>query len=201
MANITSAEAVKFSNETARVMADALCRCYYFGNLAKQMYDGAGGGSTALAITGVVTQIRKAASQWRATFALAFEREAEWFSKGSTTIFPNDTSPVFDAGGLAQRSDVPLATGAKVVAVMARVTEWVNACRSATFSYSDAARNSVAKYNQLLVTSDRGLTTMSVADAQNFVDLTALLKTNYEANSLSNLNSLLAMAINPGTGG
>lgn len=179
-------------------MADQLPRCYYFGNLAKQMYDGAGGGSAALAVLNIVAQIRKAADQWRLTYALAFEREKEWFLKGTTTLIPNTSDPIFDAGGTAQRTGVPLATGAKVVAIMARVTEFANACLSSSFSFSDAARNSLTYYNRLLVVSDRGLTTMSVADAQNFVDATALLKANYEANSNQNLNSLLAMAVNPG---
>lgn len=198
MANIVAVDAVNFSNNTARVVADALARCYYFGNLAKQMYDGAGGGSTALAVTSVVAQIRKAAKQYRSTFALAFEREAEWFLKGTTTLIPNTTDQVIDGAPADGRQMV---TGAKVVAVLARATEFVNACRSATFSFSDAARNSVVYYNRLLVVSDFGLSTMSVADAQNFIDLTALTKTNYEANSLTNLNSLLAISPNPGTSG
>ena len=198
MPDITNVEAVKFTKESVRTLADNLARCYYYGNLAKQMYDGAGGGATALAVAGVVAQIRKAATQWRQTFPLCFERETEWFLKGSTTLIPNTADQVIDGAPADGRQVV---TGAKVVAVLARVTEFVNAVRNATFTFATATRTSVVYYNRIIVVSDYGLSTMSVADAQNFVDTTALLKTNYEATSNANLNTVLAVAVNPGANG
>lgn len=198
MADIVNPEAIKFSNESARTLADGLAACYYQGNLAKQMYDGAGGGATALAVASVVAQIRRAATQWRQTFSLCFERETEWFLKGATALIPNTADVIVD-GAPADRRQI--ATGAKVVAVMARVTEFVNAVRNATFTFATATRTSVVHYNRIIVVSDLGLSTMSVADAQNFVDDTALLKTNYEATTNANLNQLLALAVNPNTTG
>ena len=39
MADITNAEAIRFSNEKARVAADKLAQCYYFAKLVKQEWD------------------------------------------------------------------------------------------------------------------------------------------------------------------
>lgn len=202
MADIVNPEAIKFTNESVRPLADALGRCYYWGVLAKQMYDGAGGGAPALAVPGIVAQIRKAADQWRSTYAFAYEREVEWFLKGAATLIPNTIDNILDNNGTSQRTDAPLATGQKVNNLIARVTQFVNAVRSATFNFTDATRNSVVNYNKIIVvTKTVGLNTMSIADAQNFVDDVALLKTNYEATANANLNQILALAINPGNGG
>jgi hypothetical protein len=190
---ITDPDAIKFSNEQARVGADLLARAYYRCDAARDRWDGLAGDEAAkIAVMGA--DIRAAADAVIAAYLHAYLSEKIWFL-GVNSLFPNTTEEVSDGSAADGR---PAATGAKVIAVMSRAIEFQNWLLSASGSFTDSARGSLAYFNTVLAASTyNNGTPLDASSAGNLMNRCGELRTNYEASSGANLNSILAFAVNP----
>jgi hypothetical protein len=192
---VNDPQAIKFSNLQARVASDLLARAYYQCVAVVERWQELGGDANAVTVMG--TQLRNCANAIQAAFKFCFDAEVYWFL-GVNSLFPNDTTPVFDNGSMtAQDTNRPLATGAKVNAVMARVIEFQNWLQSATESFTDSARNNRGALDTVYQATSNGTATLLLSDAGNLVNRATELKTNYEANASGNLDSILAFSVNP----
>lgn len=188
--------AIKFSNEQARVACNLNARAYRLSSAVVARWNGLGGGQPALNV--MAADIRACADAITTAYTFAYSAEVYWFL-GVNSSFPNDATQVWDNGQFtAQDPNRPLATGAKVQAVMSRVIEFQNWLLSATESFTDSARNNRGALNTVYQASNAGAATLALSDAGNAINRFTELKTNYEANTNANLNSLLAFATNPG---
>lgn len=193
---VTDASAVKFSDQVARVSADLMAQAYYRSVAAIERWTALGGGQAALDL--MVADLRACADAIKAAYLFAYSAEVYWFLGVNSAFSSNDTTPVYDNGSFtAQDTNRPLATTAKVNAVLSRVVEFQNWLLSATQSFTDSARGSRAALNTVFQCTSSGVATMAVSDAGNLINRCGELKANYEASTNANLNSLLAFAVNP----
>lgn len=194
MPDITSATAIRFSNERVRVSADRLAQAYYLADALKDQWDALGGGQTAL--NALAAKVRQVANKLTELYEWCWRTEKVWFAIGSSTLIPNTADAVVDGSPGDGRS---ANTGAKCNNVMSRVIEFQNWLLSSTGSFSDTARNSIDWYNTVLKAHDSWLT-LDTTIAGDLVTRCGELRTNYEASSSANLNTLLALAVNPTSG-
>lgn len=194
MANITNARAIKFSNERIRPAADRLLKSYSRCVAVVDAWTALG--SSQAALDQMQAQITDAAERLIESFDFVYWTEKRWFN-GISTFFPNDTSPVFDLnGGTGQDPGRPALTGAKVNSLVTRCIELQNWLLSAAGSFTDATRASSAFLGTVLQVSASGPVPIVLADAGNFINRCGELKTNYQATTSANLNTVLAAAVN-----
>lgn len=123
MANITSLVAVKFSDERVRPSADLLAQTYYLAIAVIDRWTSLGSGQTAL--DQMQADLRAAANRILSSHDHVFWTEKNWFMSGAA-LFPNDSSPLFDNGGVSARPDAPAITGANVNNLVTRAIEQQN---------------------------------------------------------------------------
>ncbi len=189
---ITDAYAVKFSDQRIRVAADQLARAYYRSVSLISRWNALGGGQPAIDVMG--RDMRNAADALALLYEFCFRVEKVWFLGLNTTYASNDTTAVTD---LSPADGRPANTTAKVNGVMNRVVQFQNWLFSATESFTDSARNNATAYNTVLQGSNEGPVVLAVSDAGNLISRFTEYKTNYEASTNTNLNSVLALAVNP----
>lgn len=198
MSNITGAQQVKFCNERVRPAGDKLAQAYHRCVACSQQWTALGGGQTA---TGLMqSAIQDAANHVFDAYGFAYKTEKLWFLLGgaSTFIASDGAQQVFDNGaGTAQDPSRAPLTGLSVNQLMSRIIEFQNWPLSATQSFTDAARASVAAMNTILQVCGDGPSPIVLADAANFINRCNELATNYQANSNQNLGFCLAVAVNP----
>lgn len=193
---ISSPTAIKFSDNRVRPSSDRLTQFYRRCVDVQPRWTALGGGQGAINVMG--PDIVAAANAGVAAYEFCFRTEKSWFLLGATTLFPNDTSQVWDNATLtAQDTTRPPLTGADVVRVIDRVVQFQNWLLSAAGSFTDATRASAAIYNTILAPSSDGPAVMTVADAGNFITRCGEIKTNYEATANQNLGFLLKASVNP----
>lgn len=195
MATITDPQAIAFVNNIVRPAADKLAQLYYQGVSLSERWTALGGGQPAIDV--LATDLKAAADLATGPtgmYGQLWLAEKTWFLLGATSLIPNTADTIADGAGPDGR---PIITGAMAVAVMARVTEWLNYVLSSAGSFADTTRANVSYYNTLLAPSSYGPLTLSVADAGNFINRCDEIAANYQAASNANLNSILAVAVNP----
>lgn len=189
---ITSQTDLNFSDQRVRPAADQLARAYYRAGSLISRWNALGAGQSALNV--MSADIRSAASYLVDAYTFCFLTEKIWFLGVNSDFISNDTTAVSDGSPADGR---PANTTAKVNGVMNRVVEVQNWLFSATESFTDSTRNNAAAFNTVLQASNYGPATIALSDAANFINRCTELKTNYEATSSANLNTLLALAVNP----
>ena len=191
MPDITNPLAIKFSDERVRTSADRLAQAYDEAVDLKTRWDALGGGATALAV--MAADIQDAASRFTEFYKWCLHTEKLWFIHDSTTLIPNTADAVVDQSPGDGR---PANTGAKCNNVMTRVIEFQNWMLSLAGSFTDVTRVNVGYLNSVIKASREG-PTIDTTIAGDFINRCSELKTNYEASSNANLNTLLALAVNP----
>jgi hypothetical protein len=193
---IDDADQVRFGNEVLRPSADRHARAYYLADAARDRWAGLGGGQAAIDV--MERDIRAACDAILECFTADTLDELEWFLKGGTSFWPADGQAVHDnADRTAPDPDRPAYTAVMGVSVMDRAIQFLNWLRSGEGSFTDGDRDSTAYLNTVLAASTRGLP-MTEAVAGNAINRFGELCADYEANSGQKLNSLLAVAVNPG---
>lgn len=135
MANITNAIAIKFSNERCRPSADLLAQAYYATIAAVDRW--ATLGSSQAALDQMQTDLRGAADRLLSAYNHVYMTEKNWFMSGVASLFPNDSSPVFDNGSAsAQDPGRPPLTGAGVNNLVTRAIEFQNWMLSVAGSFT-----------------------------------------------------------------
>ncbi len=125
MANIVDPIAIKLCNERVRPSADLMAQAYNLCVSVSDRWTALGSGQTAL--NQMQLDIRNAADRIIAAFCHVQLTERNWFLSGVSSLFPNDSSPVFDNGNFtAQDASRPALTGAIVFNVINRGTEFQN---------------------------------------------------------------------------
>jgi hypothetical protein len=191
-APIVDPDALKFSNEQIRGVSEQCAKFYFRAVSLITRWTANGSGAAALVI--VLNDLRAAADFLCDLYAFAFKAEKTWFLGVNANFSTNDTTIVQDGSPGDSR---PAATTAKCNNVITRCQEVQNWLTSATQSFTDAARAGASGYNTVLKASGRGPLTLALADAANFITRCTEFRTNYEAASSANLNTVLAMAPNP----
>lgn len=126
MANITSAAALKFSNERIRVSANLMAMAYYPAIAAVDRWTTLGSGQAAL--DQMQADLHNCADRILAAYSHALWTERTWFGiAGLSALFPNDSSPVWDGnGGSGPDPNRPAITGANVNNLVTRCIECQN---------------------------------------------------------------------------
>lgn len=192
---VTDINAIRFCNQRVRVNADKLAQAYNLGVAAIDRWNVLGGGQTAVDIMG--PDIKKICDRFEDVYHMSFLTEKMWFAWASALI-PNDNNQIFDnQDNTAQDPLRPPMTGAIVNNLITRTIQFQNWLLSATGSFTDSARGSVDWYNTILHASNNGVAVLTVANAGNAITRFSELKTRYQASSNAELNTILAVAVNP----
>lgn len=194
MADITDPTAIRFSNQSLRVIADKLARAYYACQAVADRWTSLGGGQPAIDI--MESDIRAAADRLVELYGECYNIEKVWFVLGGLSLIPNNAlDDIIDGSPNDGR---PAVTGEDAVRIVDRVVQIQNWLLSATGSFTDVARDTITYINTIYAASGEGDVTLSVADAGNLINRCNELITNYEATSDQNLTYILAYAVNPG---
>lgn len=129
---------------------------------------------------------------------------AVWAGKVRTALATDSTVNVFFAVSGAGTSIVltALTAAANDLTMNVSLANGTNtgitaAPNSANTTAGVAVRGGLSWMNTVLQASNYGPVTLVLSDAQNFINRCTEMKTNYEANSSANLNTILALAVNP----
>src|SRR5580700_3101488 len=192
---ITDPYAVGFSNSQVRPAADLLAKAYNRAVAVSNRWVSLSSDGNRLAL--MTSDINLCANVIFAAFSAGYLAEKLWLLGVDNTFASNDSTPVYDNGNFtAQDQTRPLATCFTVNGAMARAIELQNWLQSATESFTDTARNNLTALNTILAASSAG-PTLVAASAGNLVTRCGELIANYTASSNLNLNSVLAMSVNP----
>lgn len=198
MPNITGAAQIKFCNQRLRPADDQLAQAYNRCVACANRWTANGGNQAILNV--MQSQINDAADHVFSAYAFAYKTEKLWFLYGgAATFIANDgAQPVFDNGpGTAQDPARPAMTGLSVNQQMGCIIQFQNWLLSATQSFTDNARGSLAPLNTILQVCSDGPSPIVLADAGNFINRCNELAANYQANSNQNLGFVLGGAVNP----
>ncbi len=128
VANITAVPAITFCNTGVRLVSDLVAQSYYLAVPLGDRWVTLGSGQAAL--DQMQLDFKTAANKIISTFDKCYWTEKNWFMPGVSSLFPNDSSPVFDnktdGTGTAADPTRPALTGAGVTNVVTRVIEYQN---------------------------------------------------------------------------
>jgi len=188
-ATISDPVKVKYCNERVRVSANKLQDAYALCDAVADRWTSLGGGATAFNV--MQDDIRQAANAVVDAYQFCYLTEKLWFLHGDSSFIPNNADTVSDGAPADGRSQI---TGAKVHGVLTRVIEFQNWLLSSAGSFTDSTRTNVAYINTVMAVCVEG-PTQTQAAAENFINRCTELRTNYEASSNANLNTILSVYV------
>ena len=197
MAVINNAFAIRYSNEYIRPLSNMFGRAYNFGRSLDEQWIALGASVATLTIH--VKNFRTASELIMQTYLFRYQVNTYWLA-GASAFFPNNADTVADSGdGATQDPSRPPIAGSNVNSIITRGTEFTNWIDTGLFAGggSDAGAQR-AEFTKAMFGVGLPLTAGGVTTAGTLITYIRQLRTNYEASSGANLNSILQVAVNPG---
>mgnify|MGYP006908208026 CR=1 FL=1 len=190
MADITDPTAIAYCNESVRPAADLIAQSYYLADQVKTQWDALGGDQAALDVMG--STIREAAERIDQTYLHCVKQYRRWFANGINVLIPNDTADdaIIDGAPNGGRPAINADDVYNLVDQMGEFYGWLN---NGTWSFDVTGDR--AEWDTVLQMTKP---TLVLAEATNFTNRCAELRTQMEANTNAKLNEVLSVAVNPG---